>query len=188
MVPSSPQAPLLHSASHTEVKPHKKPSVCLPRAPTRAAPSSETVLPSLPHSQLLLHLQRAQASPGFFFLDIRQALPPGVAPSTGGLGHSPVLHLSSALSLGNHYDKSVLCLPHSSLRARFGLSYLFKKFLGLPWVLVAMCRLSSLTRDETPAPYIGSVESQLLDQEGSPLMYLFLSSDAGFHGSRMFAE
>ena len=146
----------------------------------RCSPPSPTANSSSTFKEL--RLLQASSSSTSATLSHQESPPPR------GVWDTPVLHLSSALSLGNHYDKSALCLPHSSLRARFGLSYLFKKFIGLPWVLVAMCRLSSLTRDETQAPYIGSVESQLLDQEGSPLMYLFLSSDAGFHGSRMFAE
>ena len=131
------------------------------------------MLPSLPCSQLLLHLQRAQASPGCFFLDIRHALPPGVTPCTEAWDTLQYCTFSRALSLENHYDKSVLYLPHSPLRARLGLPYLLKKFIGLPWVLVAKCRLNSLTRDQTQAPYIGSVESQLLGHQQSPLMYLF---------------
>ena len=41
-------------------------------------------------------------------------------------------------------------------------------FFWLYQVLVSACGTSSLTTDRTKVPYVGSVESQLKDHQGSP--------------------
>ena len=85
------------------------------------------------------------------------------------------------------HQGNVLCL------LLFYLNYLFR----LCWVLVAACGIfswgirtlscsmhagsSSLTRDQTRAPCIGSTDSYQLDHQGSPLCFLLkCDSDSSF--------
>ena len=83
-------------------------------------------------------------------------------------------HLHTCIIRGG----SLLCL---ALKTRYS-------FLWLWWVLIAahkifdslrLVGLGSLTRNQTEAPCIGSLESQLLDHQGSPRAWLFRSTCFG---------